>query len=94
MSEAAKTQNRLGGTWLLALGAVLLVVFVTASQAGWSMDRLGFESFVLLWPLTYIGAVVMWFLRVRQSPCLVVLLPRSAAGCVRRPPGDRADERP
>ena len=61
MSEAAKTQNRLGGTWLLALGAVLLVVFVTASQAGWSMDRLGFESFVLLWPLTYIGAVVMWF---------------------------------
>ena len=25
------------------------------------MDRLGFESFVLLWPLTYLGAVVMWF---------------------------------
>ena len=25
------------------------------------MDRLGFESSVLLWPLTYLGAVVMWF---------------------------------
>ena len=61
MSEAGKTQNRLGGIWLAALGAVLLVLFVTASQAGWSRDRVGFESFLLLWPLTYIGAVVMWF---------------------------------
>ena len=32
------------------------------------MDRLGCESFVLLWPLTYLGAVVMWCFTCMAKP--------------------------